>query len=56
MPRTTDVIDAELAKAVARRNNGRERIAALSAAIVQDTRLIDLLLVERTEAAGALSL
>lgn len=49
MPRTIETIDAELAKAVGRRINGRARIEALSACIVQDTRLIDLLLIERSE-------
>lgn len=50
MPRTAATIDGELKKAVGRRYACRERISALSAAIVQDTRLIDLLLAERHEA------
>jgi len=49
MARTTDQIDHELHQAVARRAAGRERISALSAAIVSDTKLIDRLLAERAE-------
>lgn len=49
MPRKASDIDMELTKAVERRNLCRERISVLSNAIVQDTRLIDLLLTERVD-------
>jgi len=49
MPRTAADIDAELKRAVDRRSQSRARISCLSQAVVQDTRLIDLLLAERAE-------
>jgi len=49
MARTLDTIDVELARAVTRRQVARDRICALSAAIVADTRFIDLLLAERSQ-------
>lgn len=52
MARSADRIDSELKKAVTRRYQCRERISALSAAVIADTRLIDLLLAERAEGAS----
>lgn len=53
MARDVDAIDAELSRAVARRHQARYRIAALSQAIITDTREIDRLLAERMEASDA---
>lgn len=50
MPRSFKEIDSELARAVTRRVEGRKRISILSECIVADTRLIDLLLAERSDA------
>lgn len=52
MARTLDQIDNELRTAVARRTGARERISALSAAIVADTKHIDRLLAERVDLAA----
>jgi hypothetical protein len=49
LARTEIEIDLDLKRACARRAAARERIAALSAAIVADTRQIDRLLAERME-------
>lgn len=49
MARTVPEIDHELRQAVARRVGARDRISALSAAIVNDTKHIDRLLLERAE-------
>lgn len=49
MARTQDEIDLDLTRAVARRSGARERISALSAAIIADTQQIDRLLAERQD-------
>lgn len=49
MARTQDEIDLDLKRAVARRAGARERISALSAAIIADTNQIDRLLAERQD-------
>lgn len=47
--RSTAEIDNDLRAVTARRVAARERISALSAAIVADTKLIDRLLAERAD-------
>lgn len=47
MVRSLSDVDRDLAKAVARRVEGRCRISTLSQCIVADTRLVDELLAER---------
>jgi len=50
MARTPDEIDVELKRAVARRWVAKNKISALSRDVIADTRFIDLLLAERSEA------
>lgn len=49
MPRSAEDIDSELRQAVARRWRARDDIRRLSKHVIADTKLIDLLLAQRSE-------